>query len=306
MIRNIDPGTLWPTLQARAARALQCGAIHPLSTSFEFMEQHGVQFLVRMVSPPADTAGTTVDQPRPSLPPNEHADPFLPYDQDLFVADISETHVCLLNKYSELDHHILMVTRSFQEQESSLTLRDMETVLVCLREFDGLVFYNAGKTAGASQRHKHLQMVPLPLRADLPRVPIEPLVGTAKFDGNLGIVPGLPFLHVLAGLHPEWIVSPETGASELRQQYLQMLRTVMISGGGAGEDGLNPGPYNLLVTRQWMLLVPRTAECFHDISVNALGFAGELLAQDERQLNVLKTFGPMTALQRVAISSTPR
>jgi ATP adenylyltransferase len=50
-----------------------------------------------------------------------------------------------------------------------------------------------------------------------------------------------------------------------------------------------------------MFLVPRSTECFKGISVNALGFAGGLLVKDEVQLNLLKTFGPMTVLQRVAI-----
>jgi ATP adenylyltransferase len=263
------------------------------------VEQDGVKFLIRIVSNLAGKA-QEADQQRFSMPANMHPNPFLPYDRDLFVADISDTHVCLLNKYNVVDHHILMVTRTFQEQESFLTLSDVEALLVCLAEFDGLVFYNAGVIAGASQRHKHLQMVPLPLTADMPHVPIEPLLPAARFERELGVVPGFHFVHVLARMHDQWITLPGKGAPELLQQYLQMLQKVGLAGGGAGENPLSPRPYNLLVTRQWMLLVPRSAECFKDISVNALGFAGGLLVKNQRQLTVLKTFGPMTALQQVA------
>nr|MBA3613381.1 phosphorylase [Nitrospirales bacterium] len=90
------------------------------------------------------------------------------------------------------------------------------------------------------------------------------------------------------------------GAQELLKQCLHMLRTVGLSGGETGGETTSPGPYNFLVTRQWVLLVPRPTECFEGISVNALGFAGGLLVRDQSQLDRLKTCGPMTALQLVA------
>jgi ATP adenylyltransferase len=300
-IPRFEPGTLRTKVQTKAAFAMQCGAIHTIPTHFELVEQGGVNFLIRIVSNLARKVQTKADQLGHSMAANLTHNPFLPYDQDLFVTDISDTHVCLLNKFNVLDYHILMVTRSFQEQESLLTVSDFEALLVCLAEFEGLAFYNAGEAAGASQRHKHLQMVPLPLTAEVPQIPIDPLLKTARFEGTKGFVPGLRFLHVLVRLDPEWIASPGKGAQELLQQYLDMLWTVGLSGGGAGGETMRPGPYNLLVTRQWMFLVPRSTECFEGIAVNALGFAGGFLVKDDQQLNLLKAFGPMTALQRVAI-----
>jgi len=298
-IRRFKPGTLRAKVQARTAHALECGAIHTIPTNFELVEQAGVNFLIRIISNLARKVQATADQS--SMAANMTHNPFLPYDEDLFVADISDTHVCLLNKFNVLDHHMLMVTRAFQEQESLLTASDFEALLVCLAEFEGLAFYNAGEAAGASQRHKHLQMVPLPLTAEVSYIPMEPLLNTARFEGTKGFVPGLRFLHVLVRMDPEWIASPPKGAQELLQIYLDMLRTVGLSGGEARGKPTIPGPYNLLVTRQWMFLVPRSTECFEGISVNALGFAGGFLVKDEQQLNLLKAWGPMTALQRVAI-----
>jgi ATP adenylyltransferase len=280
---------------------MQCGAIHTIPTDFEFVEQGGVNFLIRIVSNLARKVQAKADQHRPSMPANMNHNPFLPYDQDLWVADISDTHVCLLNKFNVLDHHMLMVTRSFHEQESLLTVNDFLALLLCLAEFEGLAFYNAGEAAGASQRHKHLQMVPLPLTPEVSQIPIELLLDTARFEGAKGFVPDLRFLHVLVRMNSEWIASPWKGAQELLKQYLDMLRTVGLSGGGAKGETVSTGPYNLLVTRKWMFLVPRSMECFEDISVNALGFAGGFLVKDEQQLNLLKACGPMTALQRVAI-----
>ena len=86
-----------------------------------------------------------------------HFDPFLPYEPEMFVADISPTHVCLLNKFNVIDHHLLVVTRAFEEQDAAINAADFAALWACMAEVDGLAFYNAGKLAGASQRHKHLQ-----------------------------------------------------------------------------------------------------------------------------------------------------
>ncbi|WNM62176.1 ATP adenylyltransferase family protein [Candidatus Nitrospira neomarina] len=301
IIQPFEPGTLQVKVQARTAHALHRAAIHRILTRFELVEQAGVNFLIRMVSNLVMKAQANTDQRHSSKSANMEQDPFLPYDPDLFVADISDTHVCLLNKFNVLDHHILMVTRSFQEQESFLTRSDFEAVLLCLTEFEGLAFYNAGEAAGASQRHKHLQMVPLPFTAEMSHLPIEPLLDRARFGGTIGRVPGLPFSHVLVRMNPEWIASPLKGAQELLNHYLRMLQILGLTDGGTGEETRNPGPYNLLVTRQWMLVVPRSTECFEGISVNALGFAGGFLVKNQTQLDRLKTRGPMTALRHVAL-----
>ena len=59
-------------------------------------------------------------------------------------------------------------------------------------------------------------------------------------------------------------------------------------------------PYNLLVTRDWMLLVPRSKEHFDTISVNALGFAGSLLVRNETELETVRERGPFEVLRHVS------
>ena len=114
------------------------------------------------------------------------------------MADISDTHAAILNKFNVLEHHLLIITRDFEDQETLLTLRDFQALWTCMSEYNGLGFYNGGVAAGASQPHKHLQLVPLPLAPEGPQVPIEPLLAAAEFDGALGTVPAFPFLHVFA------------------------------------------------------------------------------------------------------------
>jgi ATP adenylyltransferase len=61
--------------------------------------------------------------------------------------------------------------------------------------------------------------------------------------------------------------------------------------------------YNLLITRNWMMLVPRRQEKFQNISVNALGFAGSLLVPDEAALHRLCALGIGHVLQQVTAES---
>lgn len=70
--------------------------------------------------------------------------------------------------------------------------------------------------------------------------------------------------------------------------------------GALGRDVERPGPYNLLVTRQFLCVVPRRREHFGPVSVNALGFCGVLLARDRAELDVLRASGPLEALRSVA------
>ncbi len=293
----LKAGSLWSSVLERTAQALECGALHTIPTDCTFVEQDGVHFLVRLAPSLEAKAEQRKKVSGQECPPN----PFLPYDEELFVADISDTHVCLLNKFNVVDHHILIVTRFFEDQESLLALDDFHAMWACLAEFDGLAFYNAGTIAGASQRHRHLQMVPLPLSPRGPKVPIDPLLAAATFGGAVGVAPGLPFVHAGVRGDPDWAKVPLEGAKASLECYRAMLVSVGLGEGREGSEGKLLGPYNLLVTREWMWLVPRSKECVGSISVNALGFAGALLVKNQQELKFLVGQGPMTILKMVAV-----
>ena len=58
-------------------------------------------------------------------------------------------------------------------------------------------------------------------------------------------------------------------------------------------------PYNLLITREWMMMVPRSREDFAGISFNALAFCGALLVRNTDQAEQLKSAGIANALKSV-------
>ncbi|MBD2438608.1 phosphorylase [Nostoc sp. FACHB-110] len=294
----LKPGTLWTSVKERTEYALKCGALLSIATDFEFVEQAGVSFLVRILSNLTRKDAAKKEQQQ-TIGTAKEFNPFLPYEQDLFVADISDTHVCILNKFNVVDHHLLIITRAFEEQESLLTPEDFAALLACLADFDGLAFYNGGKSAGASQRHKHLQIVPLPLVNSGVQIPIEPLLAAAEFQGAVATIPQLPFVNAFATLDPEWVKSPLTTAGKISELYRSLLNSVGID---AVDGNRQSGAYNLLATREWMLIVPRSQEHFQSISVNSLGLAGALLVRNEQEMQFLKATGPMNILKQIAVS----
>jgi ATP adenylyltransferase len=279
---RFEPGTLGRLVEQRTREALACGALQPIETEAEFIEEAGARFLVRRVS-----ALARKDRERARRPGN----PFLPWEPALFVAEVSATHVALLNKFNVIERHLLLVTREFEDQQRLLSLADFEALLACMAQYPSLGFYNGGAASGASQAHKHLQLVPLPLAPEGPAIPVQPLLDAARFEAGYGTVPGFRFAHLLSPRPP----SPE----QTRELYLAMLRRAAIPPWEA-QDGLRQSAaYNLLLGPAWMLLVPRTREFFDGISVNALAYAGSFFVRDARQLARIRQAGPLAALAAV-------
>lgn len=305
-MHRLEPGTLWPKVIERTKHALHCNALQFIPTTTEEVEQGGVKFLVRVLPSLARKEEAKKKQEKQTAASGTEFNPFLPYEEDLFVADISDTHLCLLNKFSIVDHHLLIITREFEDQETLLTTQDFAAMWACLAEIDGLAFYNGGKIAGASQRHKHLQLVPLPLAPHGLRIPVEPLLATAIFQGSVGTVPGFPFLHAIAQLDSRRTKSPLEAGSYLLECYSNLLGAVGLSGKTSDRTPQQSGAYNLLATREWMLLLPRSAEGFESISVNSLGFAGTLAVRSQQQMKILKDCGPMTVLVNVAVPAAQK
>lgn len=251
--------------QQVAKRALLLGHLCPLATQFVTVHEQGLTYLLRI----ADNLSKKQAKPDKGAPrPN----PFLPYEPELFVADLSDTHVCILNKYNVLAEHLLLITRSYESQDSLLTLADFTALLDVIRENGGLGFFNGGKVAGASQHHKHLQWLPTAHGSEDSFPLLPPLAEP------------LPFPHYtlkMTSLAPQaW-----------HQAYLALLQ----------QSGWQPGlAYNLLITHEWLRLIPRCREKANGISINSLGFVGSFFVHNQEQANQLIAHGLMRSLCEVS------
>ena len=284
-------------LARRSRSALASGALRPIETESLFLEEAGVRFLVRVVSSLARKDRDRRGRAGATAPGGRPANPFLPYEKEMLVAELSDSHVALLNKFNVIDGHLLIVTRSFEDQERLLGPSDFEALWTCMSELGGLGFYNGGTLASASQPHKHLQLVPLPLAEEGPAVPIEPLLAAG---GS-----GLPFAHAFAPLEPALDARPRVAAARAQALYLALLGSLGLHPVELEGELRQPAPYNLLLTRRWMLVVPRRKEHFASVSINALGFAGSLFLRDREELRRVRERGPLAVLREVAGAADP-
>lgn len=291
----LEHDTLWNKVIEQTQHALESGALQPILTESEIIEDASILFLVRIV---ANLARKDVAKQAEDIKvkiEGKPFNPFLPYDRNLFVTDISNTHLCLLNKFNVVEHHLLIVTREFEAQDNWLTLQDFIALGTCLAQIDGLGFYNGGKLAGSSQPHKHLQLIPFLLEQI--RLPIEPAIASVQYNlERMGMIPDFEFIHVIAPLDPNWVQSPLESAATILDTYHQLLTAVQYEINSLKQTG----DYNLLITRDWMMIVPRLQESFQSIGVNSVGFAGALLVRHAEQLKLLKEIRPLNLLKNVA------
>lgn len=278
---------IWQEADRVAGSARAGGALVPLENRVEWLEDSGFRCAVHVLG--------EAFRRRPGAAGAAPAgNPFLPPDPALVVAELTPTHIAILNKFPVIDRHLLVVTRAFVDQETPLALEDFEALWRCLPRGSrraALGFYNSGRTAGASQPHRHLQVVPLPLGGASTGTPFERAFAAA--GSRLAPLPGLPFRHLAVRLEDLPDAGDQDLAARAYRLYLDALRSL-------GRDPAAPGAYNLIATRRLLCVVPRVREHHARVSVNALGFCGVLLAVDDEELSLLRHSGPLQVLSAVA------
>lgn len=284
---QIAPGKLMKALKEATERGLETNTLVPIPTSYHVVPEAGLPFQVRVLAQLQRKAAAKAIQVANKEGPRPPTNPFLPYEPTLFVGDISPTHVGVLNKFNVLPHHMLLITRSFVPQESLLDETDFEAAWRCLQDVDGLIFYNGGEEAGASQPHKHLQLVLLPLTESHP-TPLSPLLDQLPQSQEVQEIEALAYLHGVI----KWPTQPQD------PQVLQEMYHAILSQLGLPTEGA-PSPANLLLTREWMMIIPRSQEFCGKISINSLGFVGCLLARTEQDRQYIEQKGPLQLLAHV-------
>ncbi|KAJ1644697.1 bifunctional AP-4-A phosphorylase/ADP sulfurylase [Coemansia asiatica] len=145
----------------RYTQAVAEGALLFTESTVSLQPEQGVEFEIRYV--PA-LAKKPSSKPRERQMSKGFVNPFLPFDPRLHVKRLGNSHQLLMNKYCVVPHHLLITTAEFRQQGEPLDESDfaavLETTSGLLRP--QIVFYNSGEESGASQPHKHLQVLPMP------------------------------------------------------------------------------------------------------------------------------------------------
>ncbi|MEH6628216.1 MAG: hypothetical protein V7739_17370 [Motiliproteus sp.] len=277
----LTAGTLMEKLIATTEQGIKSGALKTVHCETQLHYQAGIPFQIRVLSNTVDKARSLK---RLNLAGNVRTNPFLPYEADMFVTDITRNRIVLLNKFNVVKQHALIVSREFQHQQSPLGLEDFYALSVAMNEFPSLGFYNGGKEAGASQTHRHMQLVPIEcLGGDLP---INPQVLN-------DIKPGFVY-RLISNLSSD----PGCRSEQLSNFYKQCLQELDL------REGDKVGPFNMLVYKTWGMIVPRSQGEVEGIAINSLGYAGAFLAKDDTQLQRIKDIGCLQLLMQAGVPLT--
>lgn len=273
----------WQQALARSREAERQGALVPLAT--EVIRANGLEpFVLRRLcsrTPKHLRAGG----PKPN--------PFLPWERPLEVGLLGRSHVALLNKYPVQRGHLLLITQQWQPQSGWLQPEDWRAMAHVDADTGGLWFFNSCAAAGASQPHRHLQL--LPRRAGEQSCPLAPLL-RAQLAGEAA---PWPWRYGLSRRCHGGSGAPEQErAAELGALYLQHAAALGL--GDPRHDPQPRHPYNLLVDDDWFLVVRRRQEHCAGFSLNALGFAGYLLATQRSDHDWLDRHGGWGLLREVA------
>lgn len=282
--------TYWKRALEQSERALKSGALVPLSTSLERLEESAESNFELRTLESRLPKHLKRERPKPN--------PFKPWDRDLEVARLDPSHAVILNKYPVQRGHMLLITADWAAQDGWLDLSDWTALVRVDQDTSGLWFFNSGPIAGASQPHRHLQL--LPRSKDERSCPRDlwfqkRLESKEKCESTSD--PLWNGCSVVSRISQSNDISAQ--AQGLYANYLSLSKQLGL--GHPSQDQRPKSFYNLLLTPQWMAMVRRRREGAAGFSVNALGFAGYLLATTGADLHWLKAQGPEALLREVVL-----
>ncbi|ORX73566.1 hypothetical protein DL89DRAFT_253531 [Linderina pennispora] len=178
----------------RYASAVANGSLLFTNSEITYKHESNIAFEIRYV--PA-LAKKPSSKPKEKQQSKTFVNPFLPFDANLHVKTLAATHhQLLLNKYCIVPNHLLITTAEFAQQGEPLTTHDFTAAIGVLEDMScpQIVFYNAGEESGASQPHKHLQVLPMPDSMSDPPV-MELWLSDAPPGAAVAVSQKLPFVH---------------------------------------------------------------------------------------------------------------
>ena len=210
--------------------------------------------------------------------------PFKPWDKILEIDSIGNSHQLILNKYPVQLGHVLLITNEWKEQNGWLDIKDWEAIKEVNKDTSGLWFFNSGPLAGASQPHRHIQLLRRdPSELSCPRekwiLALNKLNKNEKFSKNI----------ILKKF------SKSLNEENIHEIYKDLSYNLGL--GDPRNDKKPKYPYNLIFTDRWMIIIKRKTDNLFGISINALGFAGYILVTENSDIKYLRELGPEKLLE---------
>ncbi|KAJ3436560.1 ap-4-a phosphorylase ii [Anaeramoeba flamelloides] len=259
----------------------------------------------------------------------KNTDPFQPpYTPGLYISDLPSNHLLLWNRYNIVDRHCLIISKNHHEhQEELLNQENLEISYRSLSLFNSVVYYNSGKNSCASQPHRHLHLVSLPLLSSQVLEETNqklPTRSSVFYRSNLQFHPTImkrshfsslrcsqPFtLKELPFLHSCCILPKKNVNSQTLNMAYRSLLSVFTNNLEKkkqvfdldGDQTYIHGPdlsYHLFLTKSWMMLIPRSACSYKGIRVSPLSFFGAFFVKDKDHQQKIMDFNPEFILQKL-------
>lgn len=224
----------------------------------------------------------------------------------------------MLNKFAVVPEHFILVTRAFRQQTHLLGADDLAAAHACVRAYhdhDGgggrelFVFFNSGEHSGASQPHRHLQLLPVDkMREGLPEaggdageagwtVLADQLTGGGEDSNTSSELPLATFAERIAA-----DADPEALRSAYVRLYRRACAATGLDEGELGDLAADDVParisYNLGMTRTSLVVCPRVAEGdvvrsrdgreVGRLALNGTVLAGTALVKSEAEWDALR------------------
>ncbi|KAK2616473.1 bifunctional AP-4-A phosphorylase/ADP sulfurylase [Conoideocrella luteorostrata] len=320
MARAIRPPANLPELVKTVfAKAHADGELHYFASQVALIPVQSIAFQLRFS--PALANKPKGPPPDPSRQ-KKTVDPFAHPPASLFIADVAPSHYLVLNKFAVVPEHFILATREFKEQTHVLQESDLESTLSCIEAYEqansntkngGLfAFFNCGEHSGASQPHRHIQLLPIDgMRDGLePGAPWDVLADRSDLNEAPFVVFSEP---IQLGMAPS-----ELHSAYLRLYYRACRAVDRHNGNGESTDDVPAeGParisYNMAMTKHTLIICPRFAEggpVYNDetevgqLALNGTLLAGTALVKNEAEWEALtkKPSGLTDVLRRIGLS----
>jgi ATP adenylyltransferase len=231
--------------------------------------------------------------------------PFVNPDPEFIVAHVGPLHTLILSKFCVYRPSYLLHTNDYVPQKDDLNEADIAATWLLLGHLrrPQMALFNCGAEAGASQSHKHIQLLPRPLPPGPELFPDRAQFSSGKFSGlfsksvRLKCAPvepdsieGVPYIHYVIG------IPIGATALDVHGRYRLLLDNMRESLGVTSFAA-----YNLVMVKEWMIVIPRRHAAQKTIRANGAGMMGFVWVQDIEERNGWTQLGMTKVLTHMGV-----
>ncbi|KAF8246816.1 putative phosphorylase [Wilcoxina mikolae CBS 423.85] len=210
-------------------------------------------------------------------------------DGELIITTILDTHYLVFNKFCIFRPQFLLLTvNSYRRQYELLDKEDFSAVWHFLdsSETPHFVIYNCTKEGGCSRVHKHMQIFSRHSQFEL-------------FSDAISQMPRVvPYRYFLHRFPNAAAADPITGGHIL-EIYLTLLEECKAALGIP--KGAKVCPHNVVLVKEWMMVIPRRRSDVEGASANAAGMMGMVWVWRDEQMEKWKELGPSKVLSELGV-----